>query len=94
MNMRALPGMLAPRYQELQLRNTVCEACIDVCDPGAFGLPVASIVAWPCASSQAMHSAIQSTWCSIERITLVKAEVLPAPAMWNRFGKPATVKPR
>ena len=31
-------------------------------------------------------------WCSIETITLVKAEVLPAPAMLNKFGKPAVMR--
>ena len=41
-----------------------------------------------------MQSAIQSTWCSIDTIMLVSTEVLPGPAIVNRFGKPAIARPR
>jgi hypothetical protein len=95
MKMRGLPGMLAPRYHELQCGYTVCSAIwLTRATHCASASALASRVCLPCAASQPMHSAIQSMWCSIAVITLVNADVLPGPTRLNRFGKPATVSPR
>ena len=55
---------------------------------------VASIAARPCASKWVMHSAIQSTCCSIDTIMLLSTEGLPGPVIVKRLGNPATASPR
>ena len=71
MNTRGLPGMLAPTYQELQVERSVMLATEPTwtfqasCASGS-----GSITATPFARSASMHSAIQSTCCSIDGAVL------------------------
>ncbi len=55
---------------------------------------VASMVDEPRARRWARQSAIQSTCCSMDTIMLLSTDGLPGPVIVNRFGKPATVRPR
>ena len=41
-----------------------------------------------------MQSAIHSTCCSIDTMTLDSTDGLPGPVIVNRFGNPATMRPR
>ena len=89
MNMRGLPGMLAPRYQELQVRKTVRDAAALTCSTQAASAGVAGLdgrvpvrVAGRRCNRRSSPRGARST-----TMTLVKAEVLPGPAMLNRFGK-------
>ena len=41
-----------------------------------------------------MQSAIHSTCCWIDTSMFVSTDGLPGPVMVNRFGKPATPRPR
>src|SRR5438552_18641570 len=47
---------------------------------------VASIAARPCARKWVVHSAIQSTGCSIDTIMLLSTEGLPGPVIVKRLG--------
>src|SRR5262245_27894994 len=82
MKLRGLPGTLSPTYQDLQPRYTVFSAvALTNATQSDSASALASIVAWPRASSHARQSAIQSTWYSTITKKFVNAEVLPGPAM-------------
>ena len=51
MNTRVFPGTLAPRYQELQVGNSVKPATVFTkSTQWSWASSVGSIVAWPCSS--------------------------------------------
>ena len=80
MNMRGLPGNVGAQVPGVAAQEHGPRGDgVDMRDPGGFGLlggldRRVPVRVEPCA----MQSAIQSTWCSIDTITLVNAEVLPA----------------
>lgn len=95
MNIRGLPGMFAPMYQEFAEVNSVADArrehsSIHPSTASTLG----SMVVRSFASRCAIASAIQSTCCSAARIMLVRTLGLPGPVTTNRFGKPLIPSPR
>ena len=95
MNMRGLPGTLAPMYQLLACGSIVgVTASVECRHQAASASSLASmLVCWRCFSAT-RQSAIHSTCCSMELIMLVSTDGLPGPVIVNRFGKPATIRPR
>ena len=85
---RGLPGMFAPMYHDLARGKRLASPTAVVLHPGVLRRALGSIAAIPCARRYAMHSAIQSTCCSIETIMLLSTEGLPGPVTVKRFGKP------
>ena len=89
MNTRVLPGILAPRYQELHA-NLIGEssAISATCVVHSFSDDsVASISDKLLSFMKVMQSVIHSTCCSMDVIMLERTEGLPGPVIVNKFGK-------
>ncbi len=87
--------MFAPMYQEFAAGNSVPAATSLTCATHASSAASsASITARPRSPISPRQSAIHSTCCSIETMTLVRIDGLPGPVITNKFGNPATISPR
>ncbi len=97
MKMRGLPGMFAPRYQELQLgavymvpsATSFTWAAHSVSESASGSMCVRLV-----SRSQMMQSPIQFTCCSMATSMLQSTEGLPGPVTVNRLGKPRICRPR
>ena len=95
MNVRGLPGMLAPTYHEFACGKSVIDAASSACciQP-ASASSVGSIWSKPCARRYVKASATKSTCCSIDTAMFDSTEGLWGPAMRKRLGNPSVVSPR
>src|SRR5579863_1264292 len=95
MNTRGLPGMLAPRYQELHEGNSVAAAiAFTRATHSSSARGFASMRDHPCARKCSKHAAIQFACCSMHGSMLLNTDGLPGPVMMNRLGNSAVASPR
>ena len=91
---RGLPGMFAPVHHEFVLPTMLRAtrpSTSAVQTASASGS--ASMRSKPRSTMWARQSAIQSTCCSIDSMTLLNTAGLPGPVIMNRFGNPEATRP-
>src|SRR5512135_3821791 len=94
-NTRALPGTLAPMYQELARGKRVMSAkSLTCCTHPTSAVGVGSIVVRCCSRMWTRQALTQSTCCSIDTTMFDRTDGLPGPVMVKKFGKPLVIRPR